>query len=182
MYKSYTYSGTKTYIYICLQYQEKDTPNVFVDLPWNDHKRKRHIMQKPTCPYWKSKSSKQTCGNGGTPFFKPRGFCRDSPSSDGRVRLKVWMDVILFKYELGKKEKTRMDAILFVKVLVVKLGGSKAGRVENFATHGQNTHPHTLETKMSPWSQITRQVNRNQVSSGQVFCKPKVDNLTCLNK
>ena len=60
------------------------------------------------------------------------------------------MDVILFKYELGKKEKTRMDATLFVKVQVVKLGGSKAGRVENFATHGQNTHPHTLETKMSP--------------------------------
>jgi hypothetical protein len=27
----------------------------------------------------------------------------------------------------------------------------------NFADHGQNTHPHTLETKMSPWHRITRQ-------------------------
>ena len=41
------------------------------------------------------------------------------------------MDVILFKYEQRKKkEKTRMDAILFVKIQVVKLGGSKAGSVE----------------------------------------------------
>ena len=84
------------------------------------------------------------------------------------------MDVILFRDEQKSKEKTRMDVILFVKVKVVKLGGSKAGRVEISPTMGKTRTLTHLKPKCHHDIKSRDKVNRNHVSSGQVFCNPEV--------
>ena len=117
--------------------------------------------------HWNSNSSKLTCESDSL-IFTPRGCCRITPSSDGRVRLNEWM-------WSSSLPVSRMDVILFVGNSC-RNGWEQRGEGRNFANHWQNTHPTNLKPKRPPQTKIQSQPVCSQVSS----CRYCFASHTCL--
>ena len=97
-------------------------------------------------------------------FFTPRGFCRDSPSSDGWVRLNEWM----WSSSFGKLATNGCNPLRWKKK-IGEIGWEQRGEGRNFANHWQNTHPTNLKPKRPPQTEIQLPLVCSWVSSSR-YC------------
>jgi hypothetical protein len=112
------------------------------------------------------------CRTDGSSFSTTgQGFCRDSPSADGRVRLIQHEWMWSSSCEFG--ETNGCDPLRLGEG--GEIGWEQSGEGRNFANHGQNSHPLLLETTKSPWRKVIRQLHSsNSVASKQVVFQPAV--------
>ena len=137
------------------------TPSSNRQIKRKHHCPKRHETHSTQMSYhWNSNSSMLTCESDSL-IFTPRGCCRITPSSDGRVRLNEWM-------WSSSLQVSRMGVILFVGNSC-RNGWEQRGEGRNFANHWQNTHPTNLKPKRPPQTEIQLPLVCSWVSSSR-YC------------
>lgn len=89
--------------------------------------------------------------------------------------LVVLLIVMVLFNTVPKIGKAEMDIVVAPSEATLTIDGQKAGPGKNYVTPGE----HTLAVSLSPFEDVTRKVNTNDLKAGeQIFMYPKIDGST----